>query len=150
MNLINLFDFLWVQFSYLLFLFCFQTKDVKFISEFLIKNAQMNGYLHIVENEDKSSQNNLDARLSSENFFNELSKQNMPSSNGGNCNAYAIVVSCHGQDFLFPANSRFYCCDVKEFFSKIQLDEVYDFILMDPPWWNKYIRRKRSKNEAQG
>ncbi|KAF5293907.1 hypothetical protein FQA39_LY13612 [Lamprigera yunnana] len=48
-------------------------------------------------------------------------------------------------NFLFPSNCKFYCKDVTQL-SNYLANVKYDMVLMDPPWWNKYIRRKRSKS----
>jgi hypothetical protein len=56
-----------------------------------------------------------------------------------------IVKRIKNSDFLFPQNCKFYGKDVADM--STHLDEKYDLIVLDPPWWNKYIRRKRKHTE---
>uniref|UniRef100_A0A1B6EAT1 Methyltransferase-like protein 4 n=1 Tax=Clastoptera arizonana TaxID=38151 RepID=A0A1B6EAT1_9HEMI len=101
-------------------------------------------------NKTEQYNNNADAREISERFFKNLSSYKNASSSGSNTNDYAIATNCFDDLIIFPANSIFYCCDVKELFNKLESNRTFDFILMDPPWWNKYIRRKNLKNVAEG
>lgn len=57
-----------------------------------------------------------------------------------------IVKVIDGNKYLFPRNCEFYCKDVKEM-DKYLIEKTYDVIVLDPPWWNKYIRRKKAKTE---
>ncbi|CAG9864046.1 unnamed protein product [Phyllotreta striolata] len=50
--------------------------------------------------------------------------------------------SINESKYLFPENSSFFSKDVNEI-EKHLTGKKFDFILLDPPWWNKYIRRKR-------
>ncbi|XP_044756726.1 N(6)-adenine-specific methyltransferase METTL4 [Coccinella septempunctata] len=51
---------------------------------------------------------------------------------------------CNG-DYIFPENCEFFCRDTKEI-SQCLSTKKFDLILLDPPWWNKYIRRKRKRS----
>lgn len=60
-------------------------------------------------------------------------------------NGTAKIQEINKSQFLFPENSEFFCKDICEL--KLHLkDRQFDVILLDPPWWNKYIRRKRKKS----
>lgn len=67
--------------------------------------------------------------------------QNSLGSNNGVAKFKEIGKFC----FLFPENCEFYSKDVSEMSVHLQ-NRKFDFILLDPPWWNKYIRRKRKKS----
>lgn len=62
-------------------------------------------------------------------------------SNIGSSQVQEINNSC----YLFPENCEFYCKDTSEISASLQ-NRQFDAILLDPPWWNKYIRRKRKKS----
>lgn len=57
-----------------------------------------------------------------------------------------VMKTIGNSQFLFPENCNFYAKDVTEMSQHLQ-DQKYDLILLDPPWWNKYIRRKRKHTE---
>lgn len=50
--------------------------------------------------------------------------------------------------YVFPPKCQFYCDDVRNM--KKLGDEKYDIILLDPPWINKYIRRKKKIKQNEG
>lgn len=54
----------------------------------------------------------------------------------------AVVKEINGSNYLFPQNSTFFSKDVSEMYKHLG-NKRFDLILLDPPWWNKYIRRKR-------
>ncbi|KAF5307138.1 hypothetical protein FQR65_LT00654 [Abscondita terminalis] len=58
----------------------------------------------------------------------------------------AKFLCINNSHFLFPINCRFYCKYVSEL-NVYLVDEKFDLILLDPPWWNKYIRRKKAKTD---
>lgn len=58
-----------------------------------------------------------------------------------------IVLS--GEQFLIPPNCTIHCKNIQEL-DWPKFDCVYDLIVMDPPWWNKYIRRTKQLNEENG
>lgn len=66
---------------------------------------------------------------------------------GGNNENYPLIATIHNEKYLIPANCKFYCDDVKNISKHLSCDNTYDVILLDPPWWNKYIRRKKAKTE---
>lgn len=50
--------------------------------------------------------------------------------------------------YVFPPKCRFYCDNV--FNMKTLGEEKYDMILLDPPWTNKYIKRKKKTKRDEG
>ncbi|XP_055383623.1 N(6)-adenine-specific methyltransferase METTL4 [Condylostylus longicornis] len=52
------------------------------------------------------------------------------------------VIEILDSKYIIPGKSRYYNMRVDEF-CKIIIDETFDFIIIDPPWRNKYIRRLR-------
>ncbi|XP_018334648.1 methyltransferase-like protein 4 isoform X2 [Agrilus planipennis] len=96
---------------------------------------------------DKSSvtRNNVEATDSAEQIYKNSGKI-LNKVFGKNVRSDAIVASFNNDYYLFPPNCEFFSKDICELPSVIG-DRVYDLILLDPPWWNKYIRRKRSKNK---
>ncbi|XP_057663277.1 N(6)-adenine-specific methyltransferase METTL4 [Diorhabda carinulata] len=57
----------------------------------------------------------------------------------------AVIKEINSSKYLFPVNTEFYCKDICEINIYLK-DRKFDVILLDPPWWNKYIRRKRKKS----
>ena len=65
---------------------------------------------------------------------------------GSNSKGVPIIENFQGQKYVFPQNCRFFCYNVGQMTEKLDVNtNKYDFILMDPPWWNKSIRRKKMK-----
>lgn len=95
--------------------------------------------------------NNIEARCNSLKFFTELSCQvtSQPFS-GGNSNILPVRVECNDEEYVIPPGCRFYCGSVKNLKTSLPEDAKFDFILLDPPWWNKYIRRRKSKEPSAG
>lgn len=57
----------------------------------------------------------------------------------------ATIKTLQNSKFVFPENCIFYSKDISEIHVQL-LQKKFDVILLDPPWWNKYIRRKRKKS----
>ncbi|XP_043273744.1 N(6)-adenine-specific methyltransferase METTL4 isoform X2 [Venturia canescens] len=89
--------------------------------------------------------NNQVARTVSDNFYSGSALLQLGNFHGANDNENPIVVQTGNQKFVFPKRSFFYAYDVKDIFEKLGCEQQYDFILMDPPWWNKFVRRKKEK-----
>ena len=92
------------------------------------------------------SDNNTESRLESKKFYidNVHSNYNYHGSNQKN---FAIINKFQNEKYVFPDNSEFYCYDVREINTKLSITDHFDLIVMDPPWWNKSIRRKKAKFE---
>lgn len=56
---------------------------------------------------------------------------------GSNTTCYPIKSSISTQSYLIPPSCHFVQDDIRH----VALSSTFDFIIMDPPWWNKYIRR---------
>lgn len=63
---------------------------------------------------------------------------------GGNMTETCLVATVSNEPVLIPPQCRFFNYDVKEISKHV--DEKFNVIVLDPPWWNKYIRRKRARN----
>ncbi|KAG5329683.1 METL4 protein, partial [Acromyrmex heyeri] len=89
--------------------------------------------------------NNEIARLASMKFYQDTYSLKNENLYGSNDTDDAIVSVAHNKKYVFPKKCTFYCYDVRDIEKKMELSNQYDFILLDPPWWNKSIRRKKMK-----
>ncbi|XP_077293971.1 methyltransferase like 4 [Arctopsyche grandis] len=64
---------------------------------------------------------------------------------GENNQLNTVIHNVNGCEVLFPKNCSFKCGEIKETMKEI-VNEDFDLVVLDPPWWNKYIRRKNAKN----
>jgi hypothetical protein len=70
---------------------------------------------------------------------------------GENSLNLGLITEVNGENYLVPAECKFFCYDVNEIEHKLDLlVHPYDLILLDPPWWNKYIRRTKAKCVVAG
>lgn len=72
--------------------------------------------------------------------------------NGGNNDNQAISITLGKAKYFIPPLCRFYCCSVHRLHEKLinQDASLFDVILLDPPWWNKYVRRKNARDRSKG
>lgn len=70
--------------------------------------------------------------------------------NGGNDSQFIVKTTMHDEDYIIPPNCRFFNSDVRNLNSFLTHEDKFDFIVLDPPWWNKYIRRVKAVNEKSG
>ncbi|XP_011500459.1 PREDICTED: methyltransferase-like protein 4 [Ceratosolen solmsi marchali] len=90
--------------------------------------------------------NNEESRLASKQFY--LSKLQLNYNfHGSNRKEIATIAKFQNEKYVFPKNSEFYCYDIREITKKLNISNRFDLIILDPPWWNKSIRRKRIKFE---
>lgn len=68
---------------------------------------------------------------------------------GHNALTHTIITKFEDMEFVIPPHCKFFNCDVRTI-KDVDLDDDYDLIVLDPPWWNKFIRRSRSFNKASG
>ncbi|OAD60498.1 Methyltransferase-like protein 4 [Eufriesea mexicana] len=92
-----------------------------------------------------SSDNNEAARLASQRFYQDTFSNEIENFYGCNDTDVVITSELKEKRYVFPQKCKFYCYDVRDITKKLELNNQYDFILLDPPWWNKSIRRKKSK-----
>lgn len=96
------------------------------------------------DEEEPSASTNLEAIQTSNEVYNKSDSNILTNTFGGNKDENAIVVNINDANYLIPSNCNFYCYNVTEM-DKLLNGNMYDVILLDPPWWNKFIRRKRFK-----
>lgn len=84
---------------------------------------------------------NITAAKNAQDIYKQTGKNLIRNLNGGN-GAQQIVTTVSDANYLFPSNCKFYSKDVSNI-SQYLTDEKYDFILLDPPWWNKFVRRRK-------
>ncbi|XP_008544272.1 N(6)-adenine-specific methyltransferase METTL4 [Microplitis demolitor] len=65
---------------------------------------------------------------------------------GFNQSDNAIITTLNSNEYVFPNNCYFYSHDIKDIDKKLEMKNQFDFILMDPPWWNKFIRRNKTNS----
>ncbi|XP_066586024.1 N(6)-adenine-specific methyltransferase METTL4 [Prorops nasuta] len=91
------------------------------------------------------SDNNKIALEASQKVYSDTFDIKIENLYGSNNNDTAILTEVNSEKYVFPKKCRFYCYDISEMTDKINLRRQYDFILLDPPWWNKSVRRKKIK-----
>lgn len=68
----------------------------------------------------------------------------------GRNNTDIPIISQIGQDtFLIPPYCKFFQNDVL-LIDNLLPNSNFDFVSIDPPWWNKYVRRARNANSKSG
>lgn len=87
---------------------------------------------------------NKDALQTAEFVYKESSKQLVQNCFGSNI-GFAKVQQIDNSYYLFPENCEFHCKDISDISNSLAMRQ-FDIIILDPPWWNKYIRRKRKKS----
>lgn len=68
---------------------------------------------------------------------------------GQNSLNHVVLTKIAEQTYLIPSKCKFIKNDVAHMPEQLN-DDLYDLIVMDPPWWNKYIRRCKHANETAG
>lgn len=64
---------------------------------------------------------------------------------GSNDSPFIVICDFFNQSFIIPPKCRFFNSNVSDIHNLLNPDdEKFDFIVMDPPWWNKYIRRSKA------
>lgn len=87
---------------------------------------------------------NQDALDTAEFVYRDTEKALVQNSHGSNF-GLAKLQKINYSHYFFPENSEFFCKDILDISTYLN-NRQFDFILLDPPWWNKYIRRKRKKS----
>ncbi|XP_071454263.1 DNA N6-methyl methyltransferase isoform X2 [Hetaerina americana] len=92
------------------------------------------------------TERNCRARAAAEEFYRLSWKKEVIPMHGQNNSDLAVMKEIPGDDssmYLFPPRCSFHCCDVKDITQHVE--GMFDLVVLDPPWWNKYIRRKNAK-----
>ncbi|XP_074027737.1 methyltransferase like 4 isoform X1 [Leptinotarsa decemlineata] len=90
---------------------------------------------------ESSEEINESALRTAQTIYNETRKEMVQNAFGSNCGP-PVVKDINKGLYLFPQNSTFYAKNIIEITTHLE-HQTFDLILLDPPWWNKYIRRKR-------
>lgn len=73
---------------------------------------------------------------------------------GKNSETRPIILEANHMRHIIPANCTYFNVDVMQIDSSADCTEVgmnaYDLIVIDPPWWNKYVRRCRKFHRFNG
>lgn len=64
-------------------------------------------------------------------------------------NTGVITLMNDGKKYLIPAKCKFFNKKIEDLNSLIQPSEKFDYIVIDPPWKNRYIKRLKKKNRIQ-
>ncbi|XP_058805171.1 N(6)-adenine-specific methyltransferase METTL4 isoform X2 [Phymastichus coffea] len=119
-----------------------QNNFVKVTSEKIIKAARNFNLFTNVVLED----NNEESRRVSKNFYSGTLGL-ICNYQGYNKKEKAVIAKLKNEKYVFPRCCQFFCKDIKQISEKVDVIGDYNLILMDPPWWNKSIRRKKIKFE---
>uniref|UniRef100_A0A0A9ZE37 Methyltransferase-like protein 4 n=2 Tax=Lygus hesperus TaxID=30085 RepID=A0A0A9ZE37_LYGHE len=126
----------------------------------LIVEARKNGHLLHSPTEKDYLENNLLARSTADLYvtphvvYDDCDSQSESSNrdssfSGGNSSGDPQIAQIRGRSYVIPPNCSFVCSQVENIVKELD-GKQFDFILIDPPWWNKSIRRKRAKLSNKG
>ncbi|XP_003246632.1 methyltransferase-like protein 4 [Acyrthosiphon pisum] len=104
--------------------------------------SNLKSYTDIFSISPKILDNNICARHASIKFYESTSALKTFYGQNPNPNLHTA------NGYVFPPKCQFYCDNV--FNMKNLGDEKYDMILLDPPWTNKYIKRKKKIKRDEG
>lgn len=68
---------------------------------------------------------------------------------GGNESKDPFIIELNGTSHLIPPKCTFSNANIQTI-ERIDAADGYDLIVMDPPWWNKYVRRSRKFKSENG
>lgn len=69
---------------------------------------------------------------------------------GGNDSTDVTVLKTNNQNYLIPPKCRFFNSNIKHLDEHVEPSNIFDLITLDPPWWNKYVRRSRKFQRDNG
>lgn len=117
----------------------------------LIEEAKKLGHYCYVPTLNDRKNNNAVAQDKVQSFYCNYPASPLLRLHGENKLNQGLITQVNDESYLVPAECKFFCYDVKEIEHKLDLlVHPYDLILLDPPWWNKYIRRKKAKCVGAG
>jgi hypothetical protein len=124
---------------------------VKEYAAALIEEAQKLGHYCYVPTSNDQKSNNVAAQGKVKSFCHSYPISPLLQLHGENKLNHGWITEVNGESYLLPAECKFFCYNVKEIEYKLDLlAHPYDLILLDTPWWNKYIRRKKAKCMGAG
>ncbi|XP_054263799.1 N(6)-adenine-specific methyltransferase METTL4 [Macrosteles quadrilineatus] len=115
-----------------------------------LKNAQKESTFQATPSFEDLEKNNEEARKCASSYYSKIFQKDILYFNGGNNFYKPIIARIKEDNFLIPNNSVFFCSDINKLITSLPENSKFDFILMDPPWWNKYVRRRKKNQEAAG
>ncbi|XP_067003193.2 N(6)-adenine-specific methyltransferase METTL4 isoform X2 [Anabrus simplex] len=112
----------------------------------ILAEAQKLGYLVEYISSSQEFKRNEEARKTADNFYQESVTWQGKFFHGGNNSDRAIIKCIENENYVIPAHCAFFSYNALDIVKKLDiLKNKFDLILLDPPWWNKYIRRKKAK-----
>lgn len=118
-------------------------KDVEVLSIQYIYNILFEDFKHHFHA--KSNQNDNICALETSAKIYEQTKDILISNTEGANLGPNTFEKIYDSFYIFPENCEFYCRDTSQL-SECIPTKKFDLILLDPPWWNKFIRRKRKRS----
>jgi hypothetical protein len=117
----------------------------------LIEEGRKLGHFSYMPTSNDWQNNNRAARDKAQNFYLLCPVSPFLRLHGANSLGQALITQVNSESYLVPAECKFFNYDVSEIQHKLDLLSCpFDLVLLDPPWWNKYIRRKRAKCVGAG
>jgi 16S rRNA G966 N2-methylase RsmD len=117
----------------------------------LIEEGRKLGHFGYMPTSNDRESNNRAAQDKAQSFYVRCPVSSFLRLHGENNLSQALVTQVDGENYLVPSECKFFSYDVNEIQYKLDLlSRPFDLVLLDPPWWNKYIRRKKAKCVGAG
>lgn len=113
--------------------------------EFLVE-CQKNGFIVTTADDTPKDNSKLKKFLTQ---WNDSNNKNIPTFYAENPINQLEITKLNDKQYLIPPKCAVYCKSIDEI-NWNDLKDSYDFIVIDPPWWNKYIRRTKQFREDNG
>ncbi|XP_059480374.1 N(6)-adenine-specific methyltransferase METTL4 isoform X2 [Neocloeon triangulifer] len=118
--------------------------DVQEKMSYVIKLAKASGFFNLELTPKDFVSNNSPARQFSDMVFKQSNLFGDSASFQDKNTKNKPVLRCiRGENYVLPGNCRFFCGDLFNSMNFLS-SETFDLVIVDPPWWNKYIRRIKS------
>ncbi|CAB3370195.1 Hypothetical predicted protein [Cloeon dipterum] len=114
----------------------------------VLESARNCGCLNYSSTPEDFKDNNSSSRKFSDSVFqvsNIIGSEN--SFSGANNSDCAMKQSIQEENYVLPSECRFFCGDLFSLENFLR-EEKFDLLVIDPPWWNKYIRRRKLADQA--